>query len=244
MSMRKTTAVIVGALALGCASQAAAAVTYHFAETSGAGNVTSGAFSGPGGTQVHNPFTFDFTVATALAAITIYNFSAANLLPVGDSGKVLDFVLSDGSALSTFADADFPAQRAGFRGGPAASDTARIHVQTDANGGISLYDILIIGRSVVNTNDVISFQLQHTTPNAGVAIVEAAYNYGPGFYNNVDGDIRCVVSCGGGFTVVQGSGGGSGAVPEAATWALMIAGFGGAGAMLRHRRSRLAPRSL
>jgi hypothetical protein len=33
--------------------------------------------------------------------------------------------------------------------------------------------------------------------------------------------------------------GGQGAVPEPATWALMISGFGGAGAMLRRRRAQL-----
>jgi hypothetical protein len=34
--------------------------------------------------------------------------------------------------------------------------------------------------------------------------------------------------------------GGGGAIPEPATWALMIAGFGGAGAMLRRRRTAVA----
>lgn len=238
MMKRKITAALAGLVALAGASQAAAAVTYHFQESTDIGNATGGVFSGPGGVTIYNPFTFDFTVATALAANTTYNFTAANLLPVGDSGKVLGFTLSDGTALSTFSDTDFPAMRAGYRGGPAASDTASIHVQTDATGAITLYDILIIGRSTVRPNDVIYFLLQHDTPNAGIAMVEAAYNYGPGYYNNDDGDIRCVVYCSGSFSVAQDAGGvGAGAAPEAATWALMIAGFGGAGAMLRRRRA-------
>lgn len=44
------------------------------------------------------------------------------------------------------------------------------------------------------------------------------------------------IADGGGFTEV----GGGGAVPEPATWALMIGGFGGAGAMLRRRRASAA----
>jgi len=44
----------------------------------------------------------------------------------------------------------------------------------------------------------------------------------------------------GGFTSLDGGGGGAGVVPEPATWALMILGFGGAGSMLRAKRRRRA----
>ncbi len=43
-----------------------------------------------------------------------------------------------------------------------------------------------------------------------------------------------------GATLSRGGGGGDAVVPEPGTWALMIIGFGGAGAMLRRRRAALA----
>jgi hypothetical protein len=39
----------------------------------------------------------------------------------------------------------------------------------------------------------------------------------------------------------NGPGGGAAAVPEPATWAMMILGFGGIGVLQRRRRVRLAP---
>jgi hypothetical protein len=53
------------------------------------------------------------------------------------------------------------------------------------------------------------------------------------FGTNPDEFSACVGDCGGG-------GGGQGGVPEPASWALMIVGFGGVGAMLRQRRRHLA----
>lgn len=235
---------------------ARASVTYHFAESTGEGNVTSGAFSAPGGVQVHNPFTFDFTVADALAPSTSYMFGAAGALgksQAGVSGDVLDFKFSDGFALSSFGLADYPLVHDGYRGGPAASDTVRIGVTTDASGAIGLFDIQIIGRSTVRPNDVLSLQLQHTTPNAGLGLVLAAYEYGSsiGTYRFVDGDLRCVIRCGGSFTSLvgegetgetgNGGGGVSAGVPEPASWALMITGFAGIGAMARRRRADGVP---
>jgi hypothetical protein len=49
----------------------------------------------------------------------------------------------------------------------------------------------------------------------------------------VDGNLRD-------FSVTTVSGTFSGAIPEPATWALMILGFGGAGAMLRRRKAVFA----
>lgn len=45
------------------------------------------------------------------------------------------------------------------------------------------------------------------------------------------------VSYAGHGVLIDTGGGGGGAVPEPATWALMLLGFGGLGAMLRHRRA-------
>jgi hypothetical protein len=251
--MRNSVVASAVAILLGYAASpgmALASVTYHFAESTGEGNVTSGAFSAPGGVQVHNPFTFDFTVADALAPSTSYTFGAAGALgksQAGVSGDVLDFSFSDGFALSTFGLGDYPAIHEGYRGGPAASDTVRIGVTTDAFGAIGLYDILIVGRSTDRPNDVLSLQLQHDTPSAGVGLVLAAYEYGSsvGTYRFVDGDLRCVIRCGGGFTSIvdeggtgeTGGGGAAAAVPEPASWALMIMGFAGIGAMARRQRA-------
>lgn len=222
---------------------ASAAVTYTFAQTSGAGNLSSGVFGdnlhyGP---RIQNPFTFGFTVASALAANTTYNFGAEGALgrgQRGDSGDVLDFRLSDGTPLSTFSLANYPTVREGYRGGPAAADTVRIHVATNATGAVSLYDIQIVGRSTVRPQDVLFFQLQHTAPNDGVGIVEAAYEYGGGSYRFVDGDIRCGLCTGTVTSAPGGIGGlgGAGGVPEPSSWALLITGFGMAGAVLRRRR--------
>ncbi len=54
--------------------------------------------------------------------------------------------------------------------------------------------------------------------------------------NGTIGDVR-QIRIGG---VTENDGGGGAAAPEAGTWALMILGFGGAGAMLRRRRQVLA----
>jgi hypothetical protein len=74
----------------------------------------------------------------------------------------------------------------------------------------------------------------HFTFNLGglatkVTAVSFLYGTNP---NNPQVGGECTADCGGG-------GGGQG-VPEPATWALMILGFGGAGAMLRRRREALA----
>ena len=53
------------------------------------------------------------------------------------------------------------------------------------------------------------------------------------FGTNKDGDFHggtCTAGC-------DGGGGGQGGVPEPATWAMMIMGFGGVGALMRRRRT-------
>jgi hypothetical protein len=234
-------AVLAGLAALGAGvSSASATVTYHFAESAGAFNSTGGIFGGPGGTQIHNPVTFDFTIAAALAANTTYNFGVTGV-ENGDSGNVLDFRFSDGTLISTFSLADEPAHLE-IRGGPFSTNLSRIHLQTDATGAIQYYDILMAGRSTFNTDEVIGLQLQHTQPG-GVAIVMSGYDYGGagGTYRFTSGSLQCVLACTGGFTSAPGGIGGAGAggaggVPEPAAWALMILGMGGVGSLLRRRQ--------
>jgi hypothetical protein len=94
-------------------------------------------------------------------------------------------------------------------------------------------DLGDLNNGISNFNPYID-ETGHFTFNLGglatkVTAVSFLYGTNP---NNPQVGGECTANCGGG-------GGGQG-VPEPATWALMILGFGGAGAMLRRRREALA----
>ena len=229
-----------------CAANAAV-TTYHYAETRFDGNLSSGVI----GDAVHNPyyyspFTFDFTVANALAANSTYNFGVTGV-ENGESGNVLDLQASDGNALTTFTLADYHAHFDVY-GGSVGHSLSRLHLETNAAGAISTFAINIQGRSAFNAQYIFNFSMQGT-PAATAGLGIALY-YDPAlfFRTTVAGDVRCVIFCGGTFTSAAGGiggaggpgGGAGGGVPEPASWALMIAGFGGVGAVLRRRTVRAA----
>ena len=203
---------------------ASASVTYHFEQSAAALDTRFGLFLGGTG-----PVTFDFTVASVLAPNTIYNFGFSPI-STGDSGSVLSFLVNGGNSYSSFASSDFPAHYTYY--GSGRSTGAAIHVQTDATGAISLYDILITGLSAASPADFLTVQIQHDTANAGVAVVEGLYNVTYGFSS---ASLQCVAGCGGSFGVLNAA-----AVPEPAGWAMMVGGLGMVGFAMRSRRRNSA----
>ena len=239
-----STAAVAALIALGAAPSGASAAitTYHFAETDTSFNISSGLV----GAGLHNPFTFDFTVANALAASTQYNFGVAGIEP-GASGNVLDLRLSDGTPLTTFTLADYHGAYEVF-GGAVGSTLSRLQLHTDATGTIDNFSIYVAGRNPVNSQTLT--YLQFLGGPSGITFQETLY-YDPalGFRTVTAGDVHCntIGHCGGVFTQSPGgiggvvdTGGGAAGVPEPAAWALMIAGFGLSGAILRRRRSLAA----
>ncbi len=233
------------AIAVACIpGTVAASVTYHFADNNPGGNFyTYGAFRG-----FTPPFTFDFTVDNALAPNRSYGLGVAGWEP-GYDGNVTDFLVSGGTALSTFRMADyFKVPNGRFAGYINSNPLSRIAVTTDASGAISSITASILARSTTNT--MLIFQANVTT----TAIGEGLY-YDPalGYATSVYATSGCYDSCkklltsshaggidgnGGGGNGGAGPGGvgGVGAVPEPATWALMIVGFGLVGSVRRRQR--------
>ena len=242
--MRKIFAVFAIATMVGFGlsptAASAAVTTYTFTETDTEANITSGLLA-----SSPKPFTFAFTVADALAANSVYNFGVAGA-ESGESGNVLDLRFSTGTPVSIFTLADFHGVYEVYGAGGAVNHTlSRIGVHTNSSGAISSFSILMGGRTPTNPQ-TLTF-LQFVNEGAGSVITEVLY-YDPAlhFRTEVAGEFRCNFRgyCGGAFVGTSGGiggsggvpGGGAGGVPEPASWALMILGFGGTGAMLRRRR--------
>ena len=237
-------AAVVG-IGLSSGSAFAAVTTYTFTETDTGANITSGFLA-----STPTPFTFAFTVADALAANSVYNFGVAGV-ESGDSGNVLDLKFSTGTPVSIFTLADFHGVYEVYgTGGPLNHSISRIHVQTNGAGAITTFSILVGGRTPTNPQTLTSMGL--INDGAGNIIGETLY-YDPAlhFRTTVAGEFRCNLRgyCGGAFVGAPGGigggaggdpGGGAGGVPEPASWALMILGFGGAGATLRRRRAAIS----
>ncbi len=232
-----------------CAAHAAV-TTYSFTQNVGIGNQLYGAFTSTGvGLQSSTvPVTFDFTLGNALAANTSYVFGYARLDANGSSGgasgDVLDFNFSDGTPISSFSSSQFSASYPGSN----PDYYARFGLRTDGFGAISQYSIRVSAISSYSgpltagftapTN--IQFYADSTTALSAASLLISVLNSSRRGTPDFGGLICTSVAqnCGGGFTLKGG--GGAGGVPEPASWALMVTGFGLVGAAMRRRRTMVA----
>ena len=239
----------LGVLAL--AGPAEASVTYSFTQIVGSGNQLYGAFTSTGsGLQSSTvPVTFDFTLANALAADASYSFGYPGLdassSSGGSSGNVLAFNFSDGTPISSFSSAEFSASYPGTN----PDYYARFRLRTDGAGEITQYSIRVSAISsysgpltadfTVPTN--IQLFADSTTSLSAASLLFSVMNTSRRGTSDFGGLICTSVAqnCGGGFTSapVGGSGGGgaASAVPEPASWLLMILGFGLIGSARRRQ---------
>lgn len=227
---------VVAAMAIPSASSAM--VTYHFTQATTAYNSGTGILRGLTG-----PITLDFTIANALGANGSYSFGVAGVENVGPN--LVDLRISAGTALTTFTLADFHGRYEYF-GHDAGHSLSRLGVTTDAAGKINFFDISFRGRSTVDPTLIFAYTTQKNPGNIGVygPYVYFFYDQSLGYRNSSAGGYGCYSSCGPNITFspggIGGGGGGAGAVPEPASWALMIAGFGLIGSALRRRTAVLA----
>lgn len=220
---------ISGVLSLIAVPQASASVVIHFVEAPQAINYSSGVFG-----SVSRPVVFNFTIDEPLLANRGYNFGNANV-ESGDSGNISDFMISDSSAATLLQFSDVPIKEY-FNGNNVAS-FSRIHLETDANAAIVNYDILISGRSHANRLQYIQYHLQdYYYDRFGPSITALTLDISSGLVGPQTGGLQCVQMCTATFAPLGGLSG-TNAVPEPATWALFIAGFGIVGSAARRRRS-------
>ncbi len=207
-------------------------VTYHFAD-SGINHVNSGFFN-----DLSGPFTFDFTVANALAPNKSYGLGVAGV-ENGYDGNVIDLLVTNSTALSKFTLADYKGTNERFAGYINSNTLSRINVDTDSTGAISAFVIYVLARSPVDSKLV----YEATVRSSGIEMT-LLYDPALGYRTTVAGNSYCGGACGvvvsshvGGITGTGGGGGGGGvgAVPEPATWALMIVGFGLVGSVRRRQ---------
>lgn len=247
MNIRSTTIALMSAALLAASPSAGAATTYSFTQGAGSGNLLYGAFTsiGSGLEYPKRPFTFDFTVAAPLAANSGYYLSLPGLTyPTGlraATAALVDLNFSDGTPISTFSlaqyERNYPGTSSGYYG--------YAIVGTDGAGGLSFYHIRISAISAYvgpltggfTTPTNIQFFADSTTAldaaSAFFSVMNTSRFGTPDF-----GGLSCssvAQNCGGGFTVTQ-TGGGVAGVPEPATWALLLTGFGLLGAAVRRRR--------
>ena len=190
---------VISAL-LASQSPSFADVKYHY---SGHTATNSEATSAYPYVPLHAPMTFDFTVASPLAA----NLANVNILP-----SVLSWSATGGTLLSTITSAD-PNPYTSL--GP-----GWIRISTDASGYITTYSIVVQASVAVQPDTEAQFQFartQITSTQAG----ETFYGYSISH----DGGPFVAASCPG-FGACDGptSFGISSAVPEPAVWALLLSG--------------------
>ena len=203
--------IIASAIALTISSPAAATVTYHLT-----GVNVNNSVGGYGVTYVgaHTPLTFDFTLAAPLAA---------NLGPTDVVAQALSYRASGGQAESTITNLDYVG---GFK---------QIELSTNALGAITTFHFHVVGQNLVlpNAPNFLDFNFQGF--NGALSAENLLFYRNDAHFNYGNADCANANCGGGGFTVQLGGG-----VPEPATWALMVMGFGAVGLGLRRRRETVA----
>ncbi|MBC7499187.1 MAG: PEP-CTERM sorting domain-containing protein [Herminiimonas sp.] len=185
-----------------------------------------------------NPLTLDFTIANPLGANDSYSFGVTGV-ENGAFANLLDFRISAGTALTTFTLADFHGMNE-YYGGYLGGSLSRLGVSTDALGNIDFFDIIFRGRSPVDPQLIYVFSTQRDPGNLGVSGPGISLDYDPALNYRTPsaGGYGCYVACGPIITSsISGVGGGVGigAVPEPASWLMMIVGFGLIGSALRRQ---------
>lgn len=198
----------------------AGATIYHFSghltpTNSGAGNILNYV-------DRHAPLTFDFTTLTPLAP---------NLTLSDRRAAATSWQASGGSAAST------------INSGDTAAVLSILRFSTDNLGNLLKYNIKVSATNAALPGKQWNYEFQNIDPNFVYERVELdtlRFN-GKIHYTTLDSALICTNACGGSglgkFSIVRE---GAAGVPEPASWALMIAGFGLAGTVLRRRRAGLA----
>lgn len=219
----------VAAVALGCAlliPSLATADVYTLANFSGGifgGNANvSSPFSGAGffpGQTLSGSFVYDNNKLPGSTGAFV-NTPYSSFPEIGQIPAATAFQLNFGPLVFDLSDAAFPAA-----------------IQYNPTGKFN-------GFSYVSNFDFMGgdYQLQI---NGGILGVVQVTNGVPGFQNLINGYINIGDAAVMGKMLytpppIGGGDPGAGGVPEPASWALMIAGFGGIGAVLRRKRARPA----
>jgi hypothetical protein len=209
-------AVFAGAVAL--TAGPVQATTYHFSghptpTNSGAGNILN--YVGR-----HAPMTFDFTTLDPLDP----NLPFASRIAFATS-----WTASGGSVDSTISSSD-----------PAAK-LSTLQFSTDSLGDLLKYNISVTANSSSLNGKQWNYIFANYDRNNVFerAELDTLHFNGVLHYTTLDSALICTNACGdsalGAFSIVKSVA----SVPEPTTWAVMLAGMGLSGAMLRHRRRDL-----
>jgi hypothetical protein len=212
MNTKTLTAIVASALSLSFAGAAQAA--FIFSE----GNI--------GGTGIHSFQGADQTGNTVFGTVGIggelVTFSSTDTLSLNGAGEAtIDADPLNNLLVSFISSYSVLGWNVELPGGKAPA--GGYSMQVSVNGGSTL------GVDMFVVDPLNPPQKYIITGTDGDAVSSLAFTFDPG----VDAMKQ--------FRLTVGDGGGTGnEVPEPSTWALMILGFGGAGAMLRRRRTAAA----
>jgi hypothetical protein len=211
-SFNKAAAAAAGiALGFGLASSASAAVMYSFIDTNTPTNSRDASVVNSGAVGVHDAITFEFVVADALAANTTFALKNAD---------VLSWSAFAGTDLSTISSDD------------ARANIDLLHVTTNALGDITTYNILV---HATNDGFTGADPINPTFTLLNIGSLTYSVRFIENNHGQNTGGAVCTLGCQHTVTMSTVREAVAG-VPEPASWALMLLGFGGVGAMLRRGR--------